>query len=346
MTYSLIPVTNRPLNAETPLPVLQEVITPAHLFYVRNHFDIPPLDESTFELRVDGAVARPLTLSLAEIKALPSKTLHTAMECAGNGRIFMEPKPAGTPWELGAISVAEWTGAPLVDVLKLAGIDEAAVEVLFVGADNGIVEKKAIHYERSLPLSLALNPDILLVWAMNDEPLLPEHGYPLRLFIPGWYGMASVKWLRQIRLITVPFDGYYQTYHYVYWDDDYAPDGQPLRQMQVRALICSHDEGAHLPHTEAEISGVAWSGYAEVTRVEISTTHDRWEEARVERATTPSTTQRWSYRWQPPTPGEYTLRVRAMDALGNTQPLRHRSNRLGYGNNAVHSITVMVDVGG
>jgi DMSO/TMAO reductase YedYZ molybdopterin-dependent catalytic subunit len=342
MEYSLIPVTNRPLNAETPLPVLQEATTPTHLFYVRNHFDIPALDESTFELRVDGAVAGPLALSLGEIKALPSKTLHTAMECAGNGRIFMEPKPAGTPWELGAISVAEWTGAALVDVLEMAGIDEAAVEVLFAGADKGIVEQKAVHYERSLPLSLALDPEILVVWAMNGEPLTPEHGYPLRLFVPGWYGMASVKWLQEIRLVTVPFDGYYQTYHYVYWDDDYAADGQPLQQMQVRALICSHDEGDRLACTEQEISGVAWSGYAEVMRVEISTSHNRWEEARVERAAARSATQRWSYSWLPPTPGDYTLRVRAVDAQGNTQTLRHRSNRLGYGNNAVHSITVNV----
>lgn len=342
MTHSLIPVTNRPLNAETPLPVLMDAVTPTHLFYVRNHFDVPTLEEAAFELRVDGAVGRPLRLSLAEIKALPHKTLRTAMECAGNGRIFMEPKPAGTPWELGAISVAEWTGAPLAEVLKLAEIGEDAVEVLFVGADSGLVEKKAIHYERSLPLSLALDPDILLVWAMNGEPLTPNHGYPLRLFVPGWYGMAAVKWLQQIRLLTVPFDGYYQTYHYVYWDDDYAPDGQPLQQMQVRALICSHDEGDRLPLAEVKISGVAWSGYGEVTRVEISTRHDHWAEATVARATAPATAQRWSYRWRPSTPGEYTLRVRATDAHGNTQPLRHCSNRLGYGNNAVHTVTVVV----
>jgi DMSO/TMAO reductase YedYZ molybdopterin-dependent catalytic subunit len=342
MTHSLIPVTNRPLNAETPLPVLAEAVTPTDLFYVRNHFDVPTLEEETFQLRVDGAVERLLSLSLAEIKALPHKTLRTAMECAGNGRIFMEPKPAGTPWELGAISVAEWTGAPLADVLRLAGIGEEAVEVLFVGADSGIVDKKAIHYERSLPVNLALDPNILLVWAMNGEPLTPNHGYPLRLFIPGWYGMASVKWLQQIRLITLPFDGYYQTYHYVYWDDDYAPDGEPLRQMQVRALICSHSEGDQIPLAEQEISGVAWSGYGEVTSVEISTSHDHWEEATVSPATAPATTQRWSCRWQPTTPGETTLRVRATDAQGNTQLLRHRSNRLGYGNNAVHSVPVVV----
>jgi DMSO/TMAO reductase YedYZ molybdopterin-dependent catalytic subunit len=340
MSLSLIPITNRPLNAETPLAALDEAITPTELFYVRNHFDIPALVDERFRLHIAGRTT--LALSLDEIKALPAKTLCSTMECAGNGRIFMEPKPAGTPWELGAVSVAEWTGTPLVGVLEQAGIGADIVEVLFVGADAGVVEGKATHYERSLPLAIATHPDTLLVWAMNGEPLAPAHGYPLRLFVPGWYGMASVKWLAQIRLLAQPFEGYYQTHHYVYWNDDYAPDGQPLQKMQVRALICSPQEGDVLDGAELMVRGVAWSGQGEVIHVQVSTREGQWANATVEPALAPYTTQRWHFCWRPPGPGEYTLQVRATDAAGHAQPLHHRSNRLGYGNNAVHTLAVTV----
>lgn len=338
---SLIPVSNRPFNAETPLEVLPEPLTPIDLFYVRNHFDVPEIDLENYQLTVSGAVETPLALTLAELQALPHRTVTTAMECAGNGRLFMEPKPAGTPWELGAISVASWTGTPLVEVLKLAGIQDDAVDVLFRGADGGTVEQKSIQYERSLSLGLAMNADVLLVWAMNGEPLTPNHGHPLRVLVPGWYGMAAVKWLQAIEVLPHAFDGYYQSYHYVYWDDDHAPDGEPVREMQVRSLICSVGEGAEVT-APVELSGVAWSGHGPVIRVEVSTGGDVWKDAKLEPPAQPGALQTWRWQWTPPASGEYTFSVRATDAAGNTQPLRHRSNRLGYGNNAVHSLTLNV----
>ncbi|MEZ4833061.1 MAG: sulfite oxidase [Caldilineaceae bacterium] len=337
---SLIPVSNRPFNAETPLEVLPQPLTPTELFYVRNHFDVPEMDTEGYRLDVSGTVGAPLSLSLAQIQALPSRTLTSIMECAGNGRIFMEPKPAGTPWELGAVSVATWTGTPLAEVLKLAGVQDDAVDVLFVGADSGTVEGKTIQYERSLPLNLAQDPDVLLVWAMNGEPLTPNHGAPLRVLVPGWYGMAAVKWLQSIQVLPHAFDGYYQTYHYVYWDDDHASDGEPIREMQVRAMICAPAAGDEVTGDVVEVSGVAWSGFGPVIAGSV---HGRGhvEDAELD-PLAERTMQEWRYRWTPSAPGEYSLRACATDAAGNTQPLRHRSNRLGYGNNAVHELSLTV----
>jgi DMSO/TMAO reductase YedYZ molybdopterin-dependent catalytic subunit len=341
MSDSLKSVTNHPFNAETPLPALAHPVTPIPLFYVRNHFDTPEMDGNRYRLQIEGAVAQPLALTLDQIKALPSKTLRTAMECAGNARIYMNPKPPGTPWDMGAISVADWTGTPLAEVLQRAGIGHDVVEVLFVGADGDVVEGKEMKYERSLPLNIALHPDTLLVWAMNGEPLTPHHGYPLRLFVPGWYGMAAVKWLQQIRLITRPFDGYFQTYHYVYWHDNDAPDGEPLQQMQIRALIYTPAQNATIDGT-VTIAGIAWTGTGEVVRVEVSTEGESWHKADLEPATTPYATQCWCYTWSPAQSGRYTIRARATDSHGNRQPLNQRSNQLGYGNNAVHAIQVHV----
>jgi DMSO/TMAO reductase YedYZ molybdopterin-dependent catalytic subunit len=196
-----------------------------------------------------------------------------------------------------------------------------------------------MKYERSLPLNIALHSDTLLVWAMNGEPLTPHHGYPLRLFVPGWYGMAAVKWLEQIRLITRPFDGYFQTYHYVYWHDDYAPDSEPLQQMQVRALIYTPTPNATIDGP-VTIAGTAWTGTGEVVCVEISTEGEYWHEADLEPATTTYSMQCWHYAWSPAQSGRYTIRARATDSHGHTQPLAQRSNQLGYGNNAVHTIQV------
>lgn len=341
MSDALRTVTQQPYNAETPLSALAQEVTPTPLFYVRNHFAVPQLAETGYQLHIHGDVQNSLDLSLDEIKSLPKRTVRVALECAGNARIYMTPRPSGTPWDMGAVSVAEWTGTSLSNVLEKAGIGQDAVEALFVGADAGSAEGKEIHYERSLPLPVALHPDTLLVWAMNGEPLTSNHGYPLRLLVPGWYGMAAVKWLTQIRLITRPFDGYFQTYHYTYWDDDYAPDGEPLTRMQVRALIHTPADNAEV-QAPVTIEGMAWTGTGHVVSVEISTQDDKWKEAQLSEPSAPHTLQPWQYTWTPPAPGRYTIRARATDSEGNTQPLAHRSNRLGYGNNAVHSIDITV----
>ncbi|MCI0658785.1 MAG: molybdopterin-dependent oxidoreductase, partial [Acidobacteria bacterium] len=199
----LITIEENPYNAETPMRELSRVITPTELFYVRSHFDIPDLAPSTHRLQVEGAVRVPLDLGLREIMDLPSRSVTATLECAGNGRIGLKPRASGVPWAFGATSTAHFTGTSLHHLLDRAGIQDAAVEALFIGADRGEVEPgRTVAFERSLPLSLARHADTLLAWEMNGEPLTPLHGSPLRLVVPRWYAVASVKWLTRIRILT------------------------------------------------------------------------------------------------------------------------------------------------
>jgi DMSO/TMAO reductase YedYZ molybdopterin-dependent catalytic subunit len=213
-----------PLNCETSIASLMggAVMPNAH-FYVRNHFQIPKLDPSIWRLNVGGLVERPLSLGLLDLKNMRSQTLVVTLECAGNGRSLLDPPIEGEKWDLGAVSTAEWTGVPLAEVLERAGIKAGTCEVLFRGVDRGTVPGRTgpIHFERSLTLNAASGSEILLAYAMNGEPLPIQHGYPLRVIVPGWYAVTSVKWLTEIEVIDKPFTGHYQTDVYVYeWKRD------------------------------------------------------------------------------------------------------------------------------
>jgi DMSO/TMAO reductase YedYZ molybdopterin-dependent catalytic subunit len=336
-------VTEQPLNAETPLEALIAPAVPVGTFYVRSNFAAPVLAADSWRLVVGGCVEHPLSLSLAELEALPAKTLTVTVECAGNGRTAMRPIPPGTPWDFGAVATAQFTGTPLRGVLERAGLTPDAVEVLFVAADAGTVETGAqARFERSLPVAEALNEDVLLVWAMNGQPLAPEHGAPLRLVVPSWYGMAWVKWLSEIQVLARPFEGFFQTERYIYVADDGTPDGTPVARMRVRALITEPTAGASLPAGPVSISGAAWSGSGAVVAVEISTDGgETWAAAELAPASEPYARQLFSYTWQAQS-GDHHLVARATDAAGNVQPLTARSNELGYGNNGVHPVAVTV----
>jgi DMSO/TMAO reductase YedYZ molybdopterin-dependent catalytic subunit len=335
----------QPLNAETPLSALAQPITPDALFYVRSHLPLPQLDAARWRLAVDGAVTRPLQMSLAEIQQLPAVTLAVTLECAGNGRAFMARAAEGTQWEYGATATAQFTGTPLDTLLERAGIRHEAVELLFAGADQGEVEPgRRAAYQRSLPVPVARHPDTLLAWAMNGEPPAPEHGFPLRLVVPGWYGMASVKWLQRITALTGPFEGYYQKERYVYSGEAGLPDGTPVTCMRVRAVIARPNDGSRLSLAPVDIVGAAWSGDGAIRRVEVSTdVGSTWQEAALLPPASPYAAGPWRHRWHPPGPGRYTLLARAQDAAGNVQPLEPRWNRYGYGNNAVQRVTVVVE---
>lgn len=341
MTHPLTrtPITAEPLNEETPLAALRSAITPTPLVYTRNHFPIPQLTAETWHLSVMGSVAHTLNLSLADIQALPMATQRVVLECAGNGRRAITPPPPGTPWGWGAASLLEVTGTPLRHVLAMAGVAETAVEVLFVGADNGRVGDQVTSYARSLPLETALSDEVWLVWALNGQPLPAAHGYPLRLMVAGWYGMAAVKWLTEIRLLTTPFDGFFQRDDYVYRGDDEAAEDEPVRHMRVRSLIAQPVDGAQLPLAPLVVQGAAWSGYGSITKVEISADAGHsWHTAVLEPAAAPHAAQLWHCAWNPPAAGTYTLWARAQDASGRTQPLIPRWNAQGYGNNSIHGI--------
>jgi DMSO/TMAO reductase YedYZ molybdopterin-dependent catalytic subunit len=321
------------------------VIMPNAHFYIRNHFRTPVLDPGDFRLAVTGLVERPLSLGLRELYAMPSHTMVATLECAGNGRTHFQPPIPGETWNLGAVSTAEWTGVPLVAVLDRAGVRTGALEALFRGADGGQVEDRvgAIRFERSLSLDLARDPDVLVAYAMNGEALPVQHGFPVRLIVPGWYAMASVKWLTGIELIDRPFAGYYQTDRYCYeWTREGAPDREPVTLQRVRALITEPLPDQQRPSGDLAIRGVAWSGAAAIACVEISVNGGNWRQARLVSAPAPYAWQRWELITRVETPGMTTVRARATDRAGHTQPDHAEWNRLGYGNNAVQEVAVRI----
>jgi DMSO/TMAO reductase YedYZ molybdopterin-dependent catalytic subunit len=338
----LVVVRQDPFNGEVPLAGLRSPITPTALFYVRSHFAVPQIDAGGWRLRVDGDVARPRELTYGELCALPSRTLRVTLECAGNGRAGLYPPVAGEPWGHGAVSTAEWTGPSLATVLESAGPRGGAREILIEGADRGTVANRAgpLPFARGLPLARALHPDTTLAHAMNGEPLPPHHGFPVRLIVPGWYGMASVKWVARIAALAVPFHGYYQSERYV------MPSGGrsvPLTTIRVRSLLIAPRPGAVLARGRHRLHGVAWSGSAPVTRVEVSVDGGTsWEAAALAGTAGCYTWRHWEYAWQARVPGTATLRSRAFDAAGNAQPDEPEWNSLGYANNAVQAVGVWV----
>lgn len=339
-----------PLNLEFQFAFLSDWLTPCDQFYVRSHFSAPELNEAEWRLRVDGAVNAPLELSLDALKAVPPATLVAVMECAGNGRVFYEPAKEGLQWQSGAVGNASWTGVRLSDVLTQAGVRNGAVEVILVGADRGVVDagKKTaspgpIAFARSLPLGKAMSGDVLLAYAMNDEPLPIHHGFPLRAVVAGWYGMAWIKWIQQIRVVERPFLGYWQTRDYFRWERGLGePALVPLSEVEVKAQIARPAHGAtvRVGHP-CRIFGAAWSGEAPVREVQVDTTDGtNWRPATLLEPETRFGWRLWEFKWIPPEPGQYCLRCRAIDTAGNVQPDTQRSDRESYLANWIVPTTV------
>lgn len=333
-----------PFNAEAPLAALSGGITPASLCYVRTHFGIPEVREDSHRLRVAGAVSEAVELDLAALEELPETSVTMTLECAGNGRRLMSPVPSGTPWLFGGVSVVRFSGVPLRHVLDRVGLEAGVGEIVFVGADEGEVGSgDTVPFARSLPLEEAVRPEVLLAWRMNGEPLPEAHGGPLRVVVPGWYAMASVKWLRRIEARREPFRGWFQSDRYVYREEEGTTDGEPVRRIRVRSLITSPTEGEILDRSPVEVSGAAWSGHAPPSSVEISPDGgESWLAATLEESPGRWAPVWWRCEWSPPGEGEYELVTRATDGDGNVQPLSSRWNRLGYGNNLAHRVRVTV----
>lgn len=335
-------------NHGIPLEALRYDVTPAGLHYLLIHYDIPDLDPATHTLTVDGRVTRPLTLDLADLRARPRVTRRVTLECAGNGRALLRPRPVSQPWLVEAVGNAEWTGTPLAPLLRAAGIDPAAVDVVFTGADHGLERGVEQDYQRALPVAEALREDVLLVYEMNGAPLLPQHGAPLRLIVPGWYGMAHVKWLRRITVLDREFDGYQNAVAYRLRRDADDP-GVPVTRIEPRALVRPPGFPDFMSRTRmvdagpCRLDGRAWSGHAPVTSVAVSTDGGRtWAAADLAEPTDePWDWRRWSYDWTPE-PGRYTLSARATDAAGRTQPVDQPWNRGGFANNLVQQVEVVV----
>ncbi len=335
-----------PLNCETSIPALiGGVVMPNAHFYVRNHFQIPDLDPSTWRLEVGGLVERPLSLSVRDLDNMRSHTLVVTLECAGNGRSLLDPAVEGEQWRLGAVSTAEWTGVPLVEVLDRAGIRAEAREVVFRGADVGTVDGRTevIRFERSLKVDDARGSEALLAYAMNGERLPIQHGYPLRVIVPGWYGVTSVKWLTEIEVIDGAFSGFFQTDRYFYeWERGGQVVKEPLSLQRVRALITEPRADEEVEHGDLAIRGVAWSGAAPMARVEVSVGGGPWQEARLVGERHRHSWQWWELITRVDRPGTITLRARATDLAGRTQPEQPEWNRLGYGTNAIQEVPIQL----
>jgi DMSO/TMAO reductase YedYZ molybdopterin-dependent catalytic subunit len=329
---------------------LRYPITPIGMHYLLIHFDIPLIDPAAYELEIDGLVRTPSRLTLDDLKARPALTVPVAMECGGNGRAHLSPRPISAPWHEEAVGCAEWTGTPLKPILDEAGVLDEAVEILFSGHDRGIDAGLEHAYERSLSIEEALREDVLLAYAMNGQPLPPQHGFPLRLVVPDWYGMASVKWLRKITAIGEPFSGVQQGIKYRYKRSEFDP-GTPVTRKRPRALMVPPgipdflSRRRHVRIGKTLVEGRAWSGFGPVELVEFSADGGRtWEDAQLGEPIGPYAWRQWSYEWDVREPGEYELCVRATDASGNTQPAEGDEtwNYGGYGVNAIQRVPVVV----
>ena len=325
-------------------------ITPTGMHYLLIHFDIPHLDPATYELPVTGLVQNPLRLTLEDIKSRPKITTPVMMECGGNGRAHLSPRPVSAPWHDEAVGCAEWTGTLLRPILEEAGLLDDAVEILFSGYDRGVDQDVEHDYERSLTVEEALREGVFLAYEMNGQPLPPQHGSPLRLIVPDWYGMASVKWLKGIQAIDEPFKGIQQAVAYNYRQSGDDP-GTPVTRKHPHALMVPPGIPDFLTRQrrvgagKTVLEGRAWSGFGSVEQVEFSPDGGRtWQKTELGESAGPHAWTYWTHEWDAWETGEYELRVRATDATGKTQPTDGEQtwNQGGYGVNVAQRVTVRV----
>jgi DMSO/TMAO reductase YedYZ molybdopterin-dependent catalytic subunit len=335
-------------NHSMPLEALRYAITPIGLHYVLIHFDIPAVDANDWSLKVGGRVRHQLQLNLEQLKARPSTTIAVTLECAGNGRARLSPRPLSQPWLVEAVGTAEWTGTPLRPLLEEAEPLDDAGDVVFTGLDRGIQGEIEQQYERSLPVAECRHDEIMLAYAMNGQPLAPQHGFPVRLIVPGWYGMTHVKWLRGITVLGESFAGFQQAtaYHYRLGDDD---PGVPVTRILPRALLVPPGIPDFMSRVRFlglgrhVLTGRAWSGFAPIAKVEVSVDGGfSWAEAGLEDSVSPYAWRAWSYDWDATKSGEHELCVRATDDAGNVQPTAQNWNREGVQNNSVQRVRVVV----
>ena len=336
-----------PLCAAVYLPNLNVPVSPNEGHFIRSHFPAPQINTSDWSLTVDGDVDSPLNLSYDDLLKMPSREVVNLMECAGNSRSTMQPPAEGVQWDNGAVSVSCWKGVSLKTVLEQASLKGSATDVLFIGVDSGNVPAAgtSMAYEMSVPMEKLLDQDTLLAYEMNGEPLPKDHGFPVRLLIPGWYGMASVKWLTKITVMDHPNGGFHELDYRFYPATDGKSDAKIERvsTLKVKSLICTPCKGNVLELGSHTINGVAWSGDGHITKVEVSTDDDRsWREAKLEKPDGNYSWQQWEIDWKANNLGHSLLRCRATDSKGNVQPMLATWNYRGYQVNSIHSVPITV----
>src|SRR4051812_27123871 len=326
-----------PRVVEFPFAASGEGMTPNDRFFIRHHFPVPDADPQSWAVRIEGAMDAPITLSLDALRAMPAVTVSAVIECAGNGRAFMNGHASSVQWQLGGVGCATWTGVPLRDVLVRAGLHASAVDVVFEGADHGPEHKvpgnPEVHFARSVPLATAMRPDVVLAYEMNGQPLAPDHGAPLRVIVPGWYGVASVKWLSRIIVSSRPFAGFFQTAEYSYWKRGASGfERVPVTTLQVKAEIARPYPGEEIAiGAPYHIVGAAWTSNASIASVDVSTDGGHsWKAATLGAVPAPHAWHAWEMLWTPQTRGDCTIIARATDSAGRTQPMVHDPNHENY----------------
>jgi DMSO/TMAO reductase YedYZ molybdopterin-dependent catalytic subunit len=339
----------RPPDYESPVALLDSFITPVDSFYVRCHLPMPAaLDPAAWTLQVEGEIASPVTLSLDELQRMPSATITCTLECAGNGRAFYDPPVAGIQWGKGAVGTARWKGVRMADVLKRAAVRNTGRFVVMNGADRPLGSMQ--DFVRQVPIEKAMHPDTLIAYEMNDQPLPPVHGFPLRAIIPGWEGAYAMKWLTNLRVIDREFDGFWVATGYRYPTKRVAPgatvdpkDMAPLTGLVVKSLITRPLDGATLAPGKVDVAGFAWAGEAGISRVDISTDHGAsWQPAKLTGENPRYSWRRFEAQFNAAKAESYLVMARATDTNGQTQPTMPPWNPSGYLFNAPDTVRIEV----
>jgi DMSO/TMAO reductase YedYZ molybdopterin-dependent catalytic subunit len=333
----LVPRAIRPPDYETPVALLDDFITPVSHFYVRSHMPAPPpIDGATWTLEVDGEVATPVKLTVADLRAMPATTVTVTLECAGNGRAFFDPPVPGIQWARGAVGTARWTGVRIGDLLKRAGMKDTAKVVVMNGGDRppGTMP----DFVRQVPLAKAMHPDTIVAYEMNGAAIPAIHGFPLRAIVPGWEGAYAVKWLASLHVAAADFDGFWVATGYRYPTKRVAPgaavearDMAPLTGLAVKSLITRPLEGSTHGKGRVEVAGFAWAGEHDVAGVDISIDHGAtWQPARLTGEQAKYTWRRFEFGFDAATPETTLILSRATDAQGRQQPMVAQWNPSGY----------------
>ena len=345
----LTALSTRPPDYETPVALLDSLITPNDRFYVRCHMPVPATTaEAGWTLAIDGAVGAPLSLSVAELKQLPQTSVTVTLECAGNGRSFFDPPVAGIQWKKGAVGTAKWTGVRVADVLRKAGMTPGATHLWVSGADRPLGTQPP--FVRQVPLPKAIHADTIIAWAMNDQPIPPAHGAPLRLVVPGWEGAYAIKWLNKITVATKEHDGFWVATGYRYPTKRVAPgaavdakDTAPLTGLVVKSLITAPLDGAVVARGRVTIAGFAWAGETDIATVDISTDSGAtWQPARLVGSAVKYAWRRFEFAFDATRQETHTILSRATDARGEVQPIVPQWNPSGYLWNAPDQIRIEV----
>jgi sulfite oxidase len=328
----------RPEDLEMPPAGFGNFITPIENFFVRTHVAVPKMDIAEWRLKVEGHVSVPLTLTMDDLRRMPSVELISVLECAGNGRAFYDPPVAGLQWANGAVGNGRWRGVRLADVLQRSGVKAGAVEILFDGADIPIGAMP--DFQRSIPLQKALQGNTILAYAMNGETLPAKHGFPLRAVVPGWAGDSWTKWVTSVRVLNEEYTGFWMKNAYLYPKKTVFPGSVvppeamvPVTNLRVKSVIAFPENGGRIESGQRiVVRGAAWSGESgPVAAVDVSVDRGRtWKPARLTGSRTPFGWRLWEFPWTPSDDGHRTLLARARDRSGDVQPLVQEWNPSGY----------------